>query len=218
MISGNHVVYLWLLMAILTHDSYSLVVRSRSLNRPPLAGNLGALRNDRDDNIVSMQKKRAKSLLAAGMMALTLNTGDVQAAGTNLAALESSITSLESASNRAETIQGLADVFEASGSKTLLVRTKYKARIINAINKKHVDLNNEWDSVLGYESGELKRRVDPFRTVDLKEYLRIAPYVGGVCYLGALFIQQAVPELFVFAYPAAVLVFALPIAFTILTT
>ena len=158
------------------------------------------------------------NIIAAGMMALTLNTGEVQAAGTSTAALETAITSLESATSRADTIQGLADVFEAAETKTLLVRTKYKTRIIKAINKKHVDLNNDWDSVLGYESGELKRRVDPFRTVDLKDYLKIAPLAGGACYLGALFIQQAVPELFVFAYPGAVLLFALPIVFTIITT
>jgi hypothetical protein len=48
---------------------------------------------------------------------------------------------------------------------------------------------------LSYESGELKRRVDPFRTVDLKDYLKIAPVVGGVCYLGALFVQQVMPKL-----------------------
>ena len=99
-----------------------------------------------------------KSILAASIMALTLNAGVVKAAGASLSGLESSIVSLEKATNRAETIQGLADVFEAAETKTLLVRTKYKTRIINAINDKHAALNGEWDSVLGYESGELKRR------------------------------------------------------------
>jgi hypothetical protein len=40
-------------------------------------------------------------------------------------------------------------------------------RIVNAINDKHRKLNNEWDQALGYASGELKRRADPLRTVDL---------------------------------------------------
>ena len=110
------------------------------------------------------------------------------------------------------------DVFEAAESKTLLTRTKYKYRIITAINKQRVALSNVWDQPLGYASGELKRRADPFRTVDLKNYLSIAPYVGGVCYLGALFVQQTLPELFIFAYPAAVFIFVSPILFTILTT
>lgn len=38
---------------------------------------------------------------------------------------------------------------------------------MNAINDKHRKLNNEWDQALGYASGELKRRADPLRTVDL---------------------------------------------------
>lgn len=91
-------------------------------------------------------------------------------------------------------------------------------RIINAVNKKHVMLSNEWDQPLAYESGELKRRVDPYRTVDLEGYLKAAPVVGGVGYLGALFVQQALPELFIFAYPLAVFVFVAPIAFIVLTT
>ena len=38
---------------------------------------------------------------------------------------------------------------------------------MNAINDKRRKLNNEWDQALGYASGELKRRADPLRTVDL---------------------------------------------------
>jgi hypothetical protein len=64
----------------------------------------------------------------------------------------------------------------------------------------------------------LKRRVDPLRTVDLGPYLKIAPFIGGACYLGALFVQQFLPELFLFAYPAAVGVFVLPIIFIVLVT
>ena len=48
--------------------------------------------------------------------------------------------------------------------------------------------------------------------------MKIAPYVGGAGYLGALFIQQAIPELFVFAYPIAVFAFAAPIVFIIVAT
>ena len=59
---------------------------------------------------------------------------------------------------------------------------------------------------------------DPFRTVDLSGYLKVAPFVGGAGYLAALFVQQTLPELFVFAYPLAVFVFAAPIAFIVLAT
>ena len=47
---------------------------------------------------------------------------------------------------------------------------------------------------------------------------QVAPVVGGVGYLGALFVQQALPELFIFAYPLAVAVFAIPIVFIIVAT
>ena len=171
---------------------------------------------------ISESRSMLKNGAASAMISLILTGlvgGDAcSAASPSLASLETAISSLESAKTRADTIQGLADVFEAAGTKTLLVRTKYKTRIITAVNDKHASLNNEWDSILSYESGELKRRVDPFRTVDLKGYFQIAPVVGGVCYLGALFIQQAIPELFVFAYPLAVVVFSAPIIFTVLTT
>jgi hypothetical protein len=109
-------------------------------------------------------------------------------------------------------------VFEAAESKTLLVRTKYKYRVINAINNKHAQLANEWDQPLAFESGELKRRVDPYRTVDLKGYLQVAPFVGGAAYLAALFVQQSLPELFFIAYPVAVLAFVSPAIFILLTT
>lgn len=79
-------------------------------------------------------------------------------------------------------------------------------------------LNNEWDQALSFAGGELKRGVDPFRTVDLAGYLSIAPIVGGGCYVGALAVQQLLPELFMFAYPGAVFVFVAPIIFIIIAT
>jgi hypothetical protein len=52
----------------------------------------------------------------------------------------------------------------------------------------------------------------------LGPYLKIAPFIGGACYLGALFIQQTIPELFIFAYPLAVFIFTIPIIFIITFT
>ena len=169
-------------------------------------------------------KNKVQKLIAIISLSFSLsnsiNIGDSIAASNlgTISALEESISRLETSESRQDVLQSMADVFEAAESKTLLTRTKYKYRIINAINKQRVALSNVWDQPLGYASGELKRRADPFRTVDLKNYLNIAPYIGGVCYLGALFVQQTLPELFIFAYPAAVFVFVSPIIFTILTT
>lgn len=79
---------------------------------------------------------------------LPMNTVQpVHAAATSATGLESSIAALENANGKAEIIQSLADVFEAAESKTLLVRTKYKTRIINAVNTKRATLSNEWDNV-----------------------------------------------------------------------
>ena len=132
--------------------------------------------------------------------------------------LQGAIDNLEGSTDRAGVVQNIADLYEVAESKTLLVRTKYKYRIITAINDKRKMLGRGWDNVLSYESGELKRRVDPYRTVDLGGYLKVAPFVGGAAYLGALFIQQSIPELFTLAYPIAVATFALPLIFIVLTS
>ena len=50
--------------------------------------------------------------------------------------LEQSVQTLEAATSRSEVIQSLADVFEAAGTKTLLVRTKYKY-VSNCLTKHH---------------------------------------------------------------------------------
>lgn len=89
---------------------------------------------------------------------------------------------------------------------------------MNALNEKRVQLNQDWDSSLSFANGELKRRVDPLRTVDLSSYLKVAPFVGGGLYLSALFVQQVLPELFIFAYPLAAVAFFAPIVFIVLTT
>ena len=163
-------------------------------------------------------------LVVSFMVSTSVLTGTMPkhsiAAGGNAgsSALEAKIKQLETSSTRGEVVQSLADLFEVSGQNTLKARTKYKYRIVKAINDQRTKLTNdkvEWDEALRYESGELKRRVDPFRTVDLKGYLQVAPVVGGVGYLGALFVQQALPELFIFAYPLAVIIFTAPIVFIV---
>jgi hypothetical protein len=49
-----------------------------------------------------------------------------QPAASSVGTLEETIVRLESAGTRADTVQGLADVFEAAGSQTLRARTKFK--------------------------------------------------------------------------------------------
>jgi hypothetical protein len=132
--------------------------------------------------------------------------------------LERAINNLEISDNRKDTLQAMADVFEATGTRNLQTKMKYKQRIITAVNKQHIKLSTNWDQALKYASGELKRSIDPFRTVDLKDYLSVAPFVGGACYLAALFVQQILPELFIFAYPLAAFAFIAPLFYIVLTT
>jgi hypothetical protein len=121
-------------------------------------------------------KTLVASVLASAIFleSTTLAPSPSVAATITTVGLEAAINTFETAETREETVQAFADLFEAAGQKTLLTRTKYKSRIINAINTKRVKLNSQWDQALGYESGELKRRVDPYRTVDLKGFLQVS--------------------------------------------
>ncbi len=83
------------------------------------------------------------------------------------------------------------------------------------MKEKKVELNQNWDKSLSIATEEVRRRIDPYHTVDIADYLKIAPVVGGVCYLGALVVQNILPDLFIFAYPTAVGVFLVPILFKI---
>eukprot|EP01038_Epipyxis_sp_PR26KG_P007663 gene7664-10427_t len=186
-----------------THNSYSLLHAKQSKSDFPDANSSSSLR----------------SILLSSMIGFSLMNSLPLPSFANVGGpLEKAISSLEESKTRGETVQTMADLYEAAGEKTLLARTKFKYRIIEAINDKRVQLSSEWDQALGYESKELKRRVDPYRTVDLGGYLKVAPYYGGALYLAALFVQQALPELFIFAYPLAAVAFTAPIAFIVLAT
>lgn len=175
-------------------------------------------------NRYPLTHKKLRSIVATLLCTLSLALPDISDAAmttSNLsggAQLEEAIVKLEGSTTRAETLQSMADLYEIVRDKTLLTRTKYKYRVVNAVNERHKILNNEWDQAMTYAGSELKRQADPLRTVDLKPYLSIAPVVGGIAYLSALFVLKALPELFPLAYPIAVFAFAAPIAFVILAT
>jgi hypothetical protein len=67
----------------------------------------------------------AAVVIAASSVDLSFAAGDTPSPITR-SVLEQSIQTLEASNTRSEVIQSLADVFEAAGTKTLLVRTKYK--------------------------------------------------------------------------------------------
>ena len=80
---------------------------------------------------VNNLQRRIKSAVAAVVIAAStidvpLAFADAPTVPVTRSILEQSIQTLEASNTRSEVIQSLADVFEAAGSKTLLVRTKYK--------------------------------------------------------------------------------------------
>lgn len=80
---------------------------------------------------VDNMQRRIKAAVAAVVIAAStidvpLAFADAPTVPVTRSVLEQSIQTLEASSTRSEVIQSLADVFEAAGSKTLLVRTKYK--------------------------------------------------------------------------------------------
>lgn len=60
--------------------------------------------------------------------------------------------------------------------------------------------------------GFLKRQFDPYHVIELKGYLGVAPFLGGLAYLGLLFVQRNFEALFTPAYVAAAALVLGPIA------
>lgn len=89
--------------------------------------------------------------------------------------------------------------------------------MVEDLNQKRAELSKVWDQSLDFERSAIRKEIDPYRTVDLLPYFKVAPVVGGVAYIGALAVQQLAPEAFVLAYPAAAFIFLSPILFIILT-
>lgn len=77
-----------------------------------------------------MQRKLKSAIAAVVIAASTMDVSfafaDTPPVPVTRSVLEQSIQTLEASNTRGEVIQSLADVFEAAGTKTLLVRTKYK--------------------------------------------------------------------------------------------
>ena len=73
-----------------------------------------------------MKSAVAAVVIAASTIDVPLAFADAPTVPVTRSILEQSIQTLEASNTRSEVIQSLADVFEAAGSKTLLVRTKYK--------------------------------------------------------------------------------------------
>jgi hypothetical protein len=133
---------LLLLLIFLCYANSLRVIKNINRNKVPLyhAHNLDDPLNS--PTIKSEQKYLGKfisSVLKMSIITLSLNLhpsvaqlseSAKEASKTTVAAkinpLEEAIVKLENSEGRSGAVQALADVFEASGSKTLLARSKYK--------------------------------------------------------------------------------------------
>jgi len=68
----------------------------------------------------------AAAAIAASCISVPYEPSVAAPTVSNVGTLEETISRLEAAETRADTVQGLADVFEAAGAQTLRARTKFK--------------------------------------------------------------------------------------------
>ena len=117
--------------------AYALHTTAFTVNRYNNAGSTSVMMSTSDSfsGKKNLAAQVAKTLATAIITASSFTLPPVNAVvtPTSITRLEQSIQALETADNKADVLQGLADVFEASESRTLLVRTKYKKVCITTI-------------------------------------------------------------------------------------
>lgn len=96
------------------------------------------------------------------------------------------------------------------GEKDKLVESLMQSRKVG-IEKK------QWSEKTQSAYSYLKYQLDPLHMTELRGYLKVAPFLIGVLYLGVLAVQQNARDLFPVAYIAAVVVVAAPAAILVLT-
>ncbi|CAM9701184.1 unnamed protein product [Discosporangium mesarthrocarpum] len=93
-----------------------------------------------------------------------------------------------------------------------------KEVLVNSLLTKRRSTGTDvWDSDAQVAFSILKRKLDPYNVVLLRPYLKVAPYLGGVGYLGAFFVQQRAREFFPLAYFSIVALLVAPAAFILVT-
>lgn len=91
---------------------------------------------------------------------------------------------------------------------TLLTESE-KERLVEAVvdARKEGLQKGKWDENIERAFAEVKGKLDPFHTYELKGYLGFVPYYGAILYLGVLAVQQFARGLFPVAYGLGVLAF-----------
>mmetsp|Transcript_3544 Transcript_3544/g.8074 ORF Transcript_3544/g.8074 Transcript_3544/m.8074 type:complete len:246 (-) Transcript_3544:98-835(-) len=95
---------------------------------------------------------------------------------------------------------------------TLLTESE-KERLVEAVvgARKEGINKGKWDENIERAYAEVKGKLDPFHTYELRGFLGFAPYYGAILYLGVFAVQQFARGLFPVAYGLGVLAFFGPI-------
>lgn len=93
-----------------------------------------------------------------------------------------------------------------------LLTSSEKERLVEAVvgSRKEGLQKGKWDGNMEQAFKEIKAKLDPFHTNELKGYLGFVPYYGAILYLGVFAIQQFARGLFPVAYGLGVLAFLVP--------
>ncbi|CAM9239125.1 unnamed protein product [Choristocarpus tenellus] len=125
------------------------------------------------------------------------------------------IKDLEAAKSPESTLKAMVNINKMLDSDVdgLLEDPMAKESIVNSLLEKRNSGGAEvWDNNTQMALSILKRKLDPYNVVLLRPYLKVAPYLGGIYYLAALFVQQKARPFFPIAYFSAVALFVAPVA------
>ena len=97
------------------------------------------------------------------------------------------------------------------GEKNRLVESLQKSRQAGLAS------NGQWNDKTQDAYSYLKYQLDPLHMTELRGYLKVAPFLVGILYVGVLAVQQFARDLFPVAYIGAVLILVAPAVVLVLT-
>ncbi|CAN0238706.1 unnamed protein product [Ascophyllum nodosum] len=135
--------------------------------------------------------------------------------GVGIPALVPELKKADSSESLLSTMIKINDAVDAD-EEGLLENTIERESVVNGLFERRRAGGEAWNQETEAVFGILKRKLDPFNVVLLRPYLKIAPFLGGLYYLGVFFVQQNFRALFPLAYFGAVAVFIAPAAILLL--
>eukprot|EP00953_Heterococcus_sp_UTEX-ZZ885_P017491 9787-Heterococcus_DN1.PRE.2 len=117
--------------------------------------------------------------------------------------IDTVLAELAAADSSESILQAMVRINEISESDDgTLEDPMTRETVVKALSQSKRDgaSKGQWRDDLDFAYGVLRRRLDPYSTFALRPYLQIAPYLGGLYYLIAFFVQQKFPAVFPTAY------------------